>query len=191
MKKKILAFVLACLILLFAFILGFVMINFIMNKVVGKKNIIETPKLVEVHKDVARKRCKEMGLYTQIVKEEYNDEIEKNYIISQDPIPEKRIKKNRTIEVVVSKGPKLVRVPFLETLTKRQASLRLKNIGLKEGKINYRYSDNVKKGQVIYTEPPAEEQVPLRSEIELFISLGKIPDNSGQIDIYKQMYNED
>jgi len=190
MKKNALAVLLALLILLLTFIIGFVGVNVIMKKVTGHKNIISVPDLNNVHEDVARKRCVKIGLYTQVESREYNNDVKKGYVISQNLHYGMKVKKNRTINVVVSKGPKLVRVPFLETLSKRNATLRLKNVGLKLGKVNYRYSENVKKNFVIYSEPAAEEQIPLKSDVEIFVSLGKIPNNSSQTDVYKKMYNE-
>ncbi|MEA1973368.1 MAG: PASTA domain-containing protein, partial [Candidatus Cloacimonadota bacterium] len=155
MKRGILSTILAFLILMFMFLLGFVGINFIMKKITGQKNIVETPNLVNMHSDIARKECKKIGLYTNIKIEEYNNEIEEKYIISQNPPSGMKVKKNRTIDIIVSKGAELVRVPFLETRTENQAKLRLENVGLKMGKVNFRYSDNLKKGKVIYSEPPA------------------------------------
>lgn len=187
---KLKSFLLALLLLVFLFFLGFFGINFVMKFVVGHGNEVEVPNLQGVDYDVARKRCSELNLYLQKTDFMHDEDIEKGKIISQNPHPGIKTKEFRNIEVVVSEGPEMVRIPFLENLSVSAAKLKLENVGLRLGEKKYRYSNEVKADKIIYSQPFADELIPRDSTVDVVVSLGKLPQASDKIDEYKSLLDE-
>ena len=178
-----------CLILIFA--VGFLLVNVIMKLVVGHGNEVLVPNLVNTDYNVAIKICVDHKLYLQQIEVVNNDEFEKGRIISQNPHPNIKTKKYRTVEVVVSNGPEMVRIPFLYNLKVVEAKLKLENAGLNLGKKIYRYSDDVDEGKVVYSQPVADELIAKRSGVDVIVSLGKYSSNSSSNSKWKDLLNDD
>jgi serine/threonine-protein kinase len=85
------------------------------------------------------------------------------------------------VRLIVSKGPRPVQVPDVSEMDVDEAKSMLKGESLVVV-VTKVYSDEVKNGLVIGTNPAAGATAPARSEIELFVSLGpefkklKMPD---------------
>ncbi|NLY43576.1 MAG: Stk1 family PASTA domain-containing Ser/Thr kinase [Clostridiaceae bacterium] len=106
------------------------------------------------------------------VRQEFNDEVEKGKIISQDPSPNTMIKYPQTIEVVVSKGPKTVKVPDLTNKEYRQAEIELERKDLSY-RVTYEYHDTIPEGIVIRHIPEAGVEVKVGETVHLFVSQGR------------------
>ena len=192
MKQKIIRILLivggALALLVGVFIIGFVGTNLVMNQVTRHGNEIKVPEVTGLHFDVARKRCKEINLYIEEIDRQYNDEFKKNTIISQKPEAGASSKIGRVIEVVVSEGPELVAVPSLVNMTRKEARLTLRNMGLDiNPKIQTRYSEDVDNGKIIFTQPSSESMVPKGSQVTVFVSLGALPDSSPRKRIHEEL----
>ena len=187
MTIKIKALLTAAGIMIFLFLVGFFAINIVMNIFVGTGNEVTVPDIVGLPFDVARKICMDLNLYVQQVDMRHDDEIGLNRVISQSPAAHKTTKINRTVEVVVSKGPELVRVPYLDNITELEAKIRLDNIGLLLGERSFRYSDEVAKDRIIYSQPLADDFVPRGSRVNIVISLGPLPDASQRRDRFRDI----
>lgn len=190
MLVKLKALSVALGIILLIFFLGFFVTNIIMSIVVGTGNEVIVPDIVGLPLDVARRTCSDLNLYVQQVDMRHDDEIPQNAVISQSPEPNKSTKINRTVDVVVSKGPQLVRVPYLENITETEAKLRLENIGLNLGEKVYRYSNEVVENRIIYSQPVADDFVPRGSSVNIIISLGELPDASQRRDRYRSILED-
>ena len=59
---------------------------------------------------------------------EFNDAVANGLVISQDPMPPRRLKKGETVSIVVSKGPKPIDVPDLAGLTLDQSTAVLARV---------------------------------------------------------------
>ncbi|MCF7793606.1 MAG: PASTA domain-containing protein [Candidatus Cloacimonetes bacterium] len=187
MKKKIQSFFIAVSILVVIFIAGFFLINFVMKLIVGHGNEVKVPNLVNMNYNVAQKLCNENNLYLHEAEVVNNDEVEKGHIISQNPHPNIMTKRFRTVDVVVSNGPEMVRIPFLYNLTVVEAKLKLENAGLNLGKKIYRYSDDVEEGKVVYSQPIADELIAKRSQVDVIVSLGKYSSSSSSNNKWKNL----
>jgi serine/threonine-protein kinase len=187
---KFKSFSLAVILLIVLFFIGFFGINIIMKFIVGHGNEVEVPNLKGVDFDVARKKLKEMNLYLQKTDFVHDEDIEKGKIISQEPHAGIITKEFRKVEVVVSEGPEMVRIPFLENLSVSAAKLKLENVGLKMGEQKYRYSDEVEADKIIYSQPFADELIPRNSTVQVIVSLGKLPQVSDKRDEYKSLLDQ-
>lgn len=187
MLIKIKALLTAAGILLILFIAGFFGMNILMSIIVGTGNEVVVPDIVGMHFDVARKTCRDLNLYVQQIEIRHDDEIPQYRIISQSPEPYKTTKINRTVEVVVSQGPELVRIPYLDNITELEAKIRLENIGLRLGDVIYRYSNEVPKDRIIYSQPLADDYISRGSQVNIVVSLGELPDASQRRDRYRSI----
>lgn len=189
--RKVKSFLAALFCLIIIFIIGFFLVNIIMKIAVGHGNEVLVPNLMNTDYNVAIKICEDHKLYLQQIEVVNNDEFEKGRIISQNPHPNIKTKKFRTVEVVVSNGPEMVRIPFLYNLNLTEAKLKLENAGLKLGKPIYRYSDDVDEGNVVYSQPVADELIAKRSPVDVIVSLGKYSSSSGSSNKWKNLLNDD
>lgn len=114
------------------------------------------------------------------IKYEFNDEIEKDIVISQNKSGQ--LKRNEEIEIVVSLGKKdklkKVKAIDLTNYTEFKATLWLKRNGI-EYEIKYDFSDTIKKGNVIKQSIEADKEIkPGDDKIIITLSKGakiKVP----------------
>ena len=158
-----------------------------MKVIVGHDNEVQAPLLIGQDYEVARKTCKQMKLYVEQNELIHDENIEKGKIISQKPNPGIMTKKYRTVSVVISNGPEMVRIPYLDNLSVVEAKLKLENAGLSLGEKVFRYTDEVKKGNVIYSQPMADELIPRTSGVKIIVSLGKYTSSSGDDNKWKNL----
>ena len=117
----------------------------------------------------------EMGLVVK-TEEQYDDSVGKGKVISSTPSAKEQVAENMEVTIVISKGPKSVKVPDLSGLTQTKAKKALTDVGLALGQVKEDYSSKVKKGYVIsqsFTE--GTELEPGRT-VDIVISLGKEPE---------------
>lgn len=107
---------------------------------------------------------------------EYSDDIPAGKVITQTPAPNlmRRVYARRggcKVDIVVSLGKKSYTMPALEGISLRDASLVLKNGGVRF-KIEKQYSDSVERGKVISTFPDADVSFFADQTVTLTVSSG-------------------
>ena len=186
MKSVLIAFG----ILVGLFIFAFFGTDILMKIIVGHGNEVQVPLIIGQDYEVARKTCKDMKLYVEQSDLIHDEDIEKGKILSQNPNPGIMTKKYRTVSVIVSNGPEMVRIPYLDNLSIIEAKLKLENAGLSLGETVFRYSDEVAKGNVIYSQPMADELIPKKSNVKIIISLGKYTTSSGDDNKWRNLLGD-
>lgn len=108
---------------------------------------------------------------------EYSDEVEKDRVISQDPVSTQKVAKGSTIKIIVSNGPEVkeTEVPDLRGRTSQEAEAMLTNAGLKLGATSEEYSATVPAGQVISQSTSFGTKVTEGSSVDITISKGPEP----------------
>ncbi|PID28011.1 MAG: hypothetical protein CSB55_06640 [Candidatus Cloacimonadota bacterium] len=181
------SFLLALLMLSVVCIIGFFGSNLVMKIITGHGNEVKVPNIVGKNFDTARNKCKKLKLYVQKTGSKHSNDMGKGKVLSQKPGKGMMTKIGRTVEVIVSEGPELVRVPFLDNITSKEARVRLKNTALELGQIKYRYSEDVPKGKIIISTPIAEAEVAKYSAVNIIVSLGKVPNTTKKSNKYKNL----
>ncbi len=110
----------------------------------------------------------------------------RNQVVEQDPIPTDRgggkAEEGSTVTLSVSSGPAIVAVPDVTNLNRADATKRLENAGFKVS-VQQRFSNTVRRGSVIGTEPAAGTQLSTAQPVILLISRGankvEVPDLVG------------
>lgn len=172
-KEKVKAFAIAGSIFIGIFFAGFLGINILMKIIVGHEDEVDVPSLIGMTFDEAREACTDLNIYLKLGGYEYSSDIAKGAIISQSPSTGLKIKIKRTINVVISLGSKLVKVPYVSGLSIEEANNRIISSGLHVGEKVYRYSEDIPKDKVIYTQPSAGTTVQGGSAVKIYISQGQ------------------
>ncbi|MFI9805197.1 Stk1 family PASTA domain-containing Ser/Thr kinase [Streptomyces sp. NPDC052301] len=143
----------------------------------------KVPPLLSKTEAQARARLKAAGLEAGRVKREYNDTVGRGTVIGSDPAPGARIRDHDSVTLTISLGPEMVNVPDVAGRPLAQARARLKADGLEPGMVTRQFSEDVPKGSVIGTTPPAGTRRHADSAIALTVSKGRpvdVPDVTGE-----------
>ena len=157
----------AAVIFLVAFLGAFLSYgNFWSNTTVDVPNVVG--KQVSVAKNILED--KHLRVSTSEVT---NPDVPAGQVISQTPGAGEKVKEQRTIHLVVSKGVGDITVPDLSDLTVDQARQRLKDVGLVVGKITQQSVDGKKDGVVIAQSPSGDSKVSKGTTIDLVVNKAK------------------
>ncbi|AGB40855.1 serine/threonine protein kinase [Halobacteroides halobius DSM 5150] len=136
---------------------------------------VTVPNIIKKDLQEAKEELEKKGLRFDIYYKTYSNRVAQDHIISQSPQSGSVVRKNRIIEVVVSKGAKLVKVPNLTNKTLRYAKVSLSKSALKLGTITKKYSNQVPEEQVISQTPKAKTKVESNTKVQLVVSKGRKP----------------
>lgn len=145
----------------------------------------EVPNVVNVSYDTAAAQAAGDDNSLELVKskEEYSDTVKKGDIISQDVKAGTILKKGDKIHVVISKGA-LVTVPNVKNKKKDKAKELIEKNKLTMSVSGKKWSDKIKKGNVISQNVEAGKKIEEGNNIAVVISKGveqvKVPDVEGK-----------
>ncbi len=141
-------------------------------------------------KDDAIKLLEENGFTDYEIIEEYNGEVEKDFVFDQDPRYQDnfKVKLKTKFKVFVSKGEETVVIPKdIIGKTKDEAKAILEKLKFQiEWKEDFTEDADIKEGTVFKIEPEEETEAPLSKPVKVFVSKGpehrdvKIPDLRGK-----------
>ncbi len=132
------------------------------------------PLIVGDELKVAQEKLYDAGLKLYISREEFNERISQNKIISQDPASGAKVKMNREIYVVVSTGSKamVVNIPDLRNKELKEATALIEEYGLILGRITYTNHFSVPENVVIAQSPEPGNANTITKNINLLVSKG-------------------
>jgi eukaryotic-like serine/threonine-protein kinase len=132
--------------------------------------------------DVAMNNLQSGNLTVGKSTEAYSDKVGLGLVITTNPAPGVKLKRDQAVDLVVSKGPAPVKLPKLAGQTQAAATATLTKAGLKVT-TSSDYSKTVKTGSVMSTSPGSGATVPKGSTVNLVISKG--PPLTPVPDVYK------
>jgi len=101
-------------------------------------------------------------------------------VVSQHPLPTRRVKKGREIALCVSRGQEKIKVPWVQGLELTQAEELIKSQGLSMKEVIYEYAESLSNNEVIRTDPPADTPILYNVGVTIYVSQGltdfRIPD---------------
>ena len=158
----------------------------------GKKpdteNTVTVPNVVGMTEDKAKETLNNKKLGFKVVSREESKKYEEGTVSEQKTEAGEKVKKNTTIEVVVSSGlvGDSIKVPDVSGMTEDEAQSALEDAGFKNISSEFSYSDSVPSGQVIGTTPEANAEATEDTEIVMQVSKGAekktVPNVVGQAD---------
>ncbi len=131
----------------------------------------------------AERKLADAGLAVGTVREEFSSAFERGTVMATDPAAGERIRDNGEVALVVSRGPETAKVPALEGRQLGEAKDALRGAGLAVGVVTEEFSDTVRKGAVISSDPPAGTERRPDSAVALVVSKGspvEVPGVVGQ-----------
>lgn len=139
----------------------------------NKSGDVQIPNVVGISQDEAKKKVEELKLKYNVRREEYNADVETGFIISQDPeyINNYSVKEGSTVNVVVSKGKQLVKMPKVIGMEYSEAEKSLRDLGLKIEKVE-EISQKVQEGYVISQENAENTDVEAGATVKIHVSKG-------------------
>ncbi|NLN88195.1 MAG: protein kinase [Syntrophomonadaceae bacterium] len=138
-----------------------------------------------VGKDVAQanEELGDLGLVLKVIGRKNDPSLAVDAIISQDPLPGRKVKAGREIEVILSEGVEQVKVPNVSGVTVSDATTRLSNRGLNLGNIDNVWDEKYAEGIVISQDPLAEASVTAGTAVNLAVSKGQQPPRTAVPDV--------
>ncbi len=143
----------------------------------------KVPPLLAKTEAQAKKRLDEAGLDVKDIKRKYSDTDKRGTVMDSDPAAGERIRHNGKVRLTVSLGPETVKVPDVKNIPLATAKKELTGSGLEPGMVTKAFSDDVKKGSVISTDPRAGFTRKAGSAVALVVSKGRqveVPDVTGE-----------
>ncbi|MFC1491477.1 PASTA domain-containing protein [Nitrospinota bacterium] len=127
-----------------------------------------------VGQDIVRglEMLSERGIPLEVSGWTFSDEVPQNHIVSQLPAGGRRIRKGRTVSLVISRGARDVRVPPVvgEDLSRAETLVRLN--GLRVGPIERVFDSRRRMDGVIGSWPPLGESIRRGDQVVLLVSQG-------------------
>lgn len=137
-----------------------------------EEQLITIPDFTNKDLESVNKELKDLGLKV-IVRDEYSDTVEKDYVISQSPVAGTQVAEGDTVSIVLSKGQKQGEVPRLVGLTLSDAENILTQNNLNLGNIKYEYSDTYKEGIVLSQSPNSgSTNISKGDDVDVVVSKG-------------------
>lgn len=109
----------------------------------------------------------------KIVSEEVSQDYEAGIIIEQKPQEGVTVKISSDIDIVVSSGIAMIKMPELQNETTDSAKSKLNNLGIYDITIAQKTDDNTPEGRVISTDPNVNGEMKKGDRVILYISAGK------------------
>ena len=160
-----------------AILLAFVVVSVAVFGFYKFKNLfiteeIEVPDLAGMLVEEAEETLGEKDLKLKVTKEVPSSEFKKGQIIDQKTKAGEMVKPGYTIEVTVSTGSKLVKVPSLIGKDVSEIGAILSEYNLGEGKVVPQPSDTVEANRIINQYPEAYTEVEEGTKIDIVVSQG-------------------
>ena len=132
---------------------------------------IEVPKLTGITLDQATFFLAKADLNVGEITREYSDRLEADTVISQNPPANDNVSKGTSVDLMVSKGPRPIRVPDVIGKTSSEATAEITREQLKVIK-SEEFSDSVEEGRVIRMSPPAGTSIEKDGAVSIVVSKG-------------------
>jgi serine/threonine-protein kinase len=167
LKRTIVILVLAVLV----FFLGYMLVDrVVMPRIVGVGKEVDVPDVSGKSLGDAKDILDSLGLRYAVQEQRYDAVVPRGYVISQQPLPNRKIKKDGVMSLVTSLGQEKVSVPDLVDMSVMQARSLIDRLGLRLGRIDTVYSDSIKGGRITSTVPPADTLVYKGTYVNITVS---------------------
>ncbi len=145
--------------------------GFLTLRILVPSEKIEVPSIVGKDIREAVLVLSEENLGLRVAGRKFSSEIPQDIIISQLPPPQVKVRRNRSIEVVISGGSRVVIIPSLIGKKVREAKVDLSREGSKINTMSYIYS-KAAEGEIVAQDPPAHFSSSRKEGLDILVSLG-------------------
>jgi eukaryotic-like serine/threonine-protein kinase len=139
------------------------------------------PQVTRLSVSAARAELRGMGFTVTTGATRLDNTMAKGDVITTVPAPGARVRKDATVELIMSAGPKMIGVPQVSGQSLANAEAALRQAGLTPGKIASQVSATIATGVVISTDPQAGASWPQSQPVTILVSAGPpLPNFIGQ-----------
>ncbi|MFV0459934.1 MAG: protein kinase domain-containing protein [Actinomycetales bacterium] len=144
--------------------------------------LVAVPTVTGMDRNLAEQAITDAGFAYEEGTPVADDQIPLDAVVSQDPAGGIEAETGSTVTVTLSSGSETVTVPDMAGKTQQEARDALEATDLKVGNVETVESQEVAKGLVVSTDPPAGSQLARQSEVNISVSSGLVsaPDVTGQ-----------
>lgn len=135
----------------------------------------QVPNVIGQNEEDAKSQIEKQHLKVGQVTSSYSDDYDKGRVIKSSPTSESKVRQNSSVDLVVSKGPHIEKMPNVIGLPKLEAEAKLKALGIEKINYNTAYTEsNIAKGNIEAQSVNPNENVHVtKDEVTLTESLGK------------------
>lgn len=169
------------------FFLGVLLFNYlIMPSLIHQRGSVIVPELTMLSEAQAKRELERFSLNMRVSRSEHNPEIPSGFVITQLPHANESIKEGRTVEVVLSLGPRTQVVPELKGMSLRQGRILLGRHNLRVGRVARVHTVGEARETVLATKPSVGEELVENSRVDIVVAVGGqkreylMPDLKGQ-----------
>lgn len=139
-----------------------------------RRGVTPTPELFGLTEEQAAALLADQGLRIERSDEgdRYDEDVPAGRILIQKPTAGTLVKRGRTVNVVLSRGPRLIEVPAVLGEALQAAQVTLVAAGLRLGRTVSIYSDAGSSGTVVAQSPTGGTRVESEAAVDLFLSQG-------------------
>jgi serine/threonine-protein kinase len=161
------------IILFVAFGLGFLIFNLIiMPRIAGTGKNVTVPDVVGKSLAEAQKIILSQELEFGSVRAVYDTSYGHGFVVGQKPLAGSVVRSGRRVNLIVSKGPQIVKIPNLEQMSIDQGMRVLASLGISQISIDSLRSANIPSGKIIGIEPGPGSELPVSGAVKIFVSSG-------------------
>ncbi len=156
------------------FVLGLVVLDtLVMPWYTKHGESLAVPNVVGNRYEVAKDLLESDDLEVIKAGEKYDSTLPFGYVVEQNPLPNRLVKKGRRIYLTISVGERDIEMPELVGLSETNAQETLKSVGLRLGDVEYEYISSELPGVVIAQSFDAKTLVKANTAVNITVSLGK------------------
>jgi serine/threonine-protein kinase len=143
-------------------------VNLVVSKGAERYTI---PSLIGLTPEAAVNLLAKSPLTVGDITEAFNDKVPQGFVISSNPAPGTRVKRETIVDMVVSKGVETFSLASLVGTNGEQALNELTEAGFNVT-VTYAFDEKVMPGEVISQQPAAGAALPKGTAVEIFVSKG-------------------
>ena len=148
--------------------------NTLMTYIVSSRGVVVVPDLTGTDVETATSYLSHIDLKIEVIDSEYH-EFSEGLIVAQLPSIGRQIYKNRTIQVITSRGSKIIVMPELRGVSFQSVNEILRSYELRLGNVSQHYSNDVPAGSIIGTVPSSGTDTMAGIEVNVILSIGRDP----------------
>ena len=157
-----------------SFLLGFGIFYYLMPIIVRHSKTIEVPYLKHMSVEKAASFIPSLNLKYVIADSVNSNEVAKGHIVSNEPAAKQDIKIGGVIKLVVSKGPRKIRLPNIIDMPKKAALDSLDLLGITNRVfVNYPVKEKRLDGRIVKTKPAIEDSIDEGGMLTIYIGTEK------------------
>jgi len=156
-------------------VVAFLTSQIIMPLFFGRSRNVEVPDLTKMNLAKASSVLLNKKIHAVVKDSIWSDEINSGHVISQKPLAGEMVKPDGTVYLIVSKGSKYVKVPYIIGMNIQTAWITLKNRNLSFSIADSVISTLYPPDTVVSSRPAAGENAEKNSKIQLVVSKRNYP----------------